>query len=1847
MADANVNKVSMTEKQKVKEITDRLEEGLKELFESEKYKSYLSTMSKFHNYSANNIQLIAMQRPDATFVAGYKAWQNNFERHVNKGEKGIRILAPAPYKIKEEQEKIDPVTKEPMLDEDGMPVVEEVEIKIPAFRVVTVFDYAQTDGKELPGLDVNELHGNVENYQDFMEALKRVSPVPISYEEMEGDRKGYFLDLNHPIGIKEGMSEAQTAKTGVHEVAHAKLHAKETGQDAERAAYKDRETMEVEAESVAYTVCQHFGIDTSDYSFGYIAGWSSGKEMPELKSSLDTIRKTSSELIKGIETQLLEIEKEKAAEQAQEDIILLVANSDRSEYELLSVRGMDRNELLISLSAMKDDDRQSVEAYLERAGAWTTLLGNERSEEVEEYHLDYAYNTDTHEITDFKALEEENAINGIERANKPIEYADIVVRISTPDSGGYETIKITNMQPEVQNALYDLPFVEDNEWNGSVTDYLAEKGFEFVPIMRSGGVNDGYPQFYDFDVDMTEKEIHDASELPAMLQAEQLINRMEFHRSVYDSDERNMIMNHAYKLDDMEKTTSLAHSIAEQKDDLELLSETKDMAQAEIDFLPDGMVGLSEMHEYGYSWNEMLPLTKERAEELFREDVAVYRLHSDSSESLVEDKEALQAHDGLFGVQKDDWNAYLEYQSMKQELAESAPNREVQLLYGSESRFGIYQLKDTEATRDIRFMAMDYLEMKGVSVSKGNYELVYTGELVEGMSLEDIYTKFNIDHPADFTGHSLSVSDVVVLHQDGQNTSHYVDAMGYREVPEFTKEITVSAEVSEEKVPVMGEDAKSAEENVHKEVGTDKVKIQREMTPEEVKDFVKKQFEYQLKNSGIDDVSLYMERFDALYEQGKMEHLMPTEEQRRVLADIASDEQGNAHTNMEKEETELAFQLADRYISIQEVSGGYDYTIYDMNYRELDGGVYDNPSLTIRQALDEIVTELKEPMHRSELEGNIHTYDELIPVDYGELIEKAEQEAKYGIERRMQKEAADRKAVEDFKAKTGELFRGINGQTQEDIELSVYAYLQSKIDEYGINIKLVDMAVSGSRCRGLEKAGSDLDVVVEYKGRETEDDLFNAFNEDGFMIGGIKVDINPITEGKTGTLGEYLPGVETYLEGVREAREKEPRSIFSIRMNDEERFFENTSSLDADALCRAYGECGKPFVEMGQYGRWIDIGEYAAIQQSDRLAFSVEFNDETDEITIFDGENFEYKGLRETVYPDQEEKNVRITLTVAECGEFHNFGEYHEDIAGVEEAAAIFNSIPPERRNAVPSIGINIHTEGTESYEDAQMDIVSGSVIDLEMLEYYPEITGNQKALEVISELISQFPDAEVRGSLDKWLSVEMQRSEPEPDADKAALLAVEIDQISYDYDTVQYRDTVDDRDAQVANIAEDIRNGNTEYLNDFLNAIISDSIREGITDIFGKGAELDGSEGVQTARKAKELLDSLAEYKLPAKAEENADRPEESAVQLTELQQKAAEIAKGYEKLPMQDRINIIAQSFGCMSGRIETSPCTGKWRGTSDISIRFDNGTSLFIGNNRTPQAKTAKVQNECVSGALVRYNPEIIRITKETATSALRKREAKDNETAAQKGLKPYTLLNVEFNDGKDEKSGGHMGWYYVTLAVDGEIRPHIETGLNYDILDGKVSEAPTRENYYVAGALKESDVDYVFNNVGFSSTSGLYSLPVSEEVRERAEKTLEERGMAQAQEQLTPDGLMTGERITTPRGSFHVTAMSREQMEAAGYGFHHQSDNGKYLIMGNGKRAFAVAAEPPENYLKAAKQNADKTDNVLNSEKPKEEKQPGRISVKEKLAEKKAVIEQRDKAEREVPEKGTEKKSEREI
>ena len=298
--------------QQVREITDKLEQGIKELFESERFKEYLRTMSKFYNYSFNNTLLIAMQKPEATYVAGYTSWQRNFDRQVMKGEKGIKILAPAPYKAQEEREKIDPLTQKPVIDADGKAVTETVEVLRPAFKVVSVFDVSQTDGKELPDIIVDELKGTVENYEAFFDALRQESPVPISFEDIPGGAKGFFSPVESRIAIQEGMSEIQTVKTAIHEIAHAKLHAVKPDEKAAPEDKKDRHTKEVEAESVAYTVCQRYGIETSDYSFGYIAGWSSGKETKELKSSLDTIRKTAAEMIEGIDAKLKVLLAEKA-----------------------------------------------------------------------------------------------------------------------------------------------------------------------------------------------------------------------------------------------------------------------------------------------------------------------------------------------------------------------------------------------------------------------------------------------------------------------------------------------------------------------------------------------------------------------------------------------------------------------------------------------------------------------------------------------------------------------------------------------------------------------------------------------------------------------------------------------------------------------------------------------------------------------------------------------------------------------------------------------------------------------------------------------------------------------------------------------------------------------------------------------------------------------------------------------------------------------------------------------------------------------------------------------------------------------------------------------------------------------------------------------------------------------------------------------------------------------------------------------------------------------------------------------------------------------------------------------
>ena len=296
-----------TNRERLQQITAGIEQGIKELFESEKYMRYLSVMSRFHRYSVNNTMLIYMQKPDATLVAGYNKWKNQFERHVKRGEHGITIIAPTPYKKKIEEQKLDPDTKAPMLDQDGKVIMEEREVEIPMFRPVKVFDVSQTDGKPLPEL-ASSLSGNVQNYEAFMEALRRSAPVPLSVEPMAANMDGYFSPDRQRIAIREGMSEVQTVSAAVHEIAHSKLHNYAKAQeeaaragDKEPPKKKDRNTEEVEAESISYAVCQYYGIQTGENSFGYIANWSQGKELPELRASLETINKAAGELIADID----------------------------------------------------------------------------------------------------------------------------------------------------------------------------------------------------------------------------------------------------------------------------------------------------------------------------------------------------------------------------------------------------------------------------------------------------------------------------------------------------------------------------------------------------------------------------------------------------------------------------------------------------------------------------------------------------------------------------------------------------------------------------------------------------------------------------------------------------------------------------------------------------------------------------------------------------------------------------------------------------------------------------------------------------------------------------------------------------------------------------------------------------------------------------------------------------------------------------------------------------------------------------------------------------------------------------------------------------------------------------------------------------------------------------------------------------------------------------------------------------------------------------------------------------------------------------------------------------------
>ena len=646
---------------RLKEITDRLEQGIKELFESERYKEYLRVMSKFYNYSFNNTMLIAMQKPDASYVAGFNAWKNNFQRNVIKGEKGIRILAPAPFKVKREMEKLDPQTQQPIIGKDGKPVTEEQEVTIPAFKVVSVFDVSQTEGKELPNIGVDELTGDVEQYKDFFAALERTSPVPIGFEKIESGAHGYYHLEEKRIAIDEGMSELQTLKTAIHEVSHAKLHDIDLNAPKdEQQVRPDRRTREVEAESVAYTVCQHYGLDTSDYSFGYVAGWSSGKELTELKGSLETIRSAANEIINSIDEHLKEIQQEREAAQEKE---ILPPSLDPAVQPVVTVLWSESDKL-------QEDEKLS----LARAD---TLFAN----------LDAAHKD----------------IPGYDKTKFRIDFT-------------------MNGEPDYYEGRQDF-----GDGDGGLIAHIEK-----------------YHAYYQNNDDWDSFLLHS--------QGKEALDA--------DKAQRDMLLNEFIPYLKLHCNLS-----AQEKEASGVLEGGEALTPGQTEYFEAVLAHVDVCREKLNNGEYQLPDPPQLSDYLHEaEELETYKAH-------VREEIAQEAAAAGMTVEEYAANGY-------------EPKTDGQ----EQDTFTIYQLKRGDETRDLRFEPLDRLTAAGYSVDKANYDLIYSAPLTPDMTLGRIWEVFNTDHPKDFKGHSLSISDVVVLHQNGQDTAHYVDSYGYTEIPQFLQE---------------------------------------------------------------------------------------------------------------------------------------------------------------------------------------------------------------------------------------------------------------------------------------------------------------------------------------------------------------------------------------------------------------------------------------------------------------------------------------------------------------------------------------------------------------------------------------------------------------------------------------------------------------------------------------------------------------------------------------------------------------------------------------------------------------------------------------------------------------------------------------------------------------------------------------------------------------------------------------------------------------------------------------------------------------------------------------------------
>ena len=744
--------------ERMKEITDRLETGIQELFDSDRYKAYLTTMAKFHNYSFNNTLLIAMQ--GGQLVAGFNKWKDTFHRTVKKGEKGIKILAPAPYKVKQKMEKLDEQGK-PILDKDGKPLTEEKTVQIPAFKVVSVFDVSQTEGEPLPSIAVNELSGSVQDYQDFFKALEQSSPVPIGFEDIEGGAHGYFHLLDKRIAIQEGMSQLQTIKTAIHEIAHAKLHAIDPT-DPEQTNRPDSRTREVQAESVAYAVCQHYGLDTSEYSFGYVAGWSSGRELAELKASLGIIRSAAHELISALDEHLAELRQQREADlSAAQEVAFALDNGNTLfiqtcdsgyDYTLYDPdnKALDGGQLDAPGLTLPDAGQEALNLLGQTAAVAEVLLGDKLA----------AFQEAEEKANELSAPE-------AEKAAATDLSAEPTVTILWSESDKLQDGEI--MPLSVANRVFeelDTAQHTDREKDG------YEGGWYDKTAFRIDFTLNGQPDNYEGRQDFGDG---DGS----------LIQHIQSYHEYYTKDEnwKNFVLHNkgteAWEQDKAEREMILTEFIPYLKQHCNLSA----MERAATTALREGQ---NISPEQAAHYNAVVAYVHDCRPLL---NQGQYNLPE--SPKLVDFDQSLQ-----------DYKAQVQAE-IAQEAAAAGMTVEEYAAAGFEApqqdSFFIYQLRNEDSTRDYRFEPYDRLQAAGRTVDKANYTEVYAAPLAAGTTLEDIYRTFNVDHPADFKGHSLSVSDVVVLHQNGQDTAHYCDSVGFQQVPEFLRENPLrTAELSTE-----------------------------------------------------------------------------------------------------------------------------------------------------------------------------------------------------------------------------------------------------------------------------------------------------------------------------------------------------------------------------------------------------------------------------------------------------------------------------------------------------------------------------------------------------------------------------------------------------------------------------------------------------------------------------------------------------------------------------------------------------------------------------------------------------------------------------------------------------------------------------------------------------------------------------------------------------------------------------------------------------------------------------------------------------------------------------------------